>query len=182
MAYIIHDELDTLQVGIDLEKVVIILKEINKNPSKLFYSDDFIHIFHDSKNPKQSSYRNLGFLRALKILHKFKDVRKISYSVSDLGKYLCNYTDNGELLQNMKNILKYLYSIKILIEFIKDNKEVTKVDVDSVLGKEMIYYNYKILGESIPKPFNKAISGELLRLLSEFKVINKNPTSHKYYY
>ncbi len=182
MAYIIHDELDSLQVGIELKKVINIMKDIRKNSSNLFYSDEFIHIFHDSKNPKQSSYRNLGFLRALKILNKFKDVEKTSYSVTDLGKYLCKYTEEKELLQNMKNILQYLYSINILIEFIKDNKEITKEDVDRVLGKEMIYYNKKLLGKAIPKPFNKAISGELLRLLLEFKLLNKNPNSHKYYY
>lgn len=182
LASIIHEELKTLQPGIKIERMVKILKEIRKNTSKTYFAEDFTQLFQNEKSsPHDVSYRNLGMLRALKIFHSIKEGNKISYRITDLGKYVCN-TEDDKIISNLKTILEYLFSIKILIQFIKDKQEVSKEDINDVLGQEMIYYNKKTLGKAIPKPFNKPIGGEILNLLSEFKILKKNLNTKKYYY
>ncbi|GAG03684.1 unnamed protein product [marine sediment metagenome] len=182
IAIIIHEELKTLQPGINIERMLKILKEIKKDTLKTYYPEDFIAIFQNEKSPPRDiSYRNLGMIRALKIVNMIKEGRKVTFRVTDLGKYICSLK-NEEIVQKIKTILKYLYSIQILIEFIKDLHEVSKEDINDILGKEMIYYNKKTLDKAIPKPFNEPIGGELLNLLSSLEILQKNPKTRKFYY
>ena len=180
LANIIHEELKNLQPGINLERLLKILKEIRKETSRSFYPEDFIHIFQDTKSPRDTSYRNLVMLRAMKILRRIEE-KKVNYQITNLGKYVLK-SDDETLVDHLKNIFQYLFSIRILLDFIKDNHEVSKEDICDVLGKEMIYYNKITLGKATSKPYNRVICGVLLVLLVELKILQMNVNTKKFYY
>ena len=95
LASIVHEELKTLQPGIKIERMVKLLKEIRKDTSKTYFAEDFTQLFQNERSPPNDvSYRNLGMLRALKIFHTFKDGKKTSYRITDLGKYVCIIEDD----------------------------------------------------------------------------------------
>lgn len=178
LACIIHNELKNLQPGIKLERMVKIIEEIKKNSSQTYFPENFNLLFQESKSPRDTSYRSLVMLKAMKILHRI-DEKKAIYRITNLGKYICK---NNSIIEDLKIILESLYSIKVLIEFIKDTYEVSKKDIEAILGKEMNYYSYKFLEKATPKPYSAVIGGELLNLLTEFKILHKNSNTKKYYY
>jgi len=107
--------------------------------------------------------------------------KKVNYQITNLGKYVLK-SDDETLVVHLKKIFQYLFSIRILIDFIKDNHEVSKEEIYGVLGKEMTYFNKIILGEATPKPYNRVICGVLLVLLVELKILQKNVKTKKFYY
>jgi len=119
-------------------------------------------------------------LRAMKIIER-KEEKSAIYKITPLGEHFKKQNANSFGFDLLK-IINYLDSIKVLIKFVSDNLEVSAQDISDILGNEMIFYNQILLGKGFKKPFNVPISQTLLDLLVEFRILQLNPQTRKYFY
>jgi len=179
LAYKIYDELKNVQIGTSFRRITQILNEFNNIDLANIKPEDLMYLFRDLKNPRDIVYGNLEMLRAMRILERIKETSAI-YKITALGKYLMKQ-DTYSLGFEILNILNHLDSIKILLQFIKDNLEVESREISNSLGSEMSFYNELIFGKDWKKPFNEPISQTLLSLLTEVKILEKNNETKKFF-
>lgn len=179
LAYKIYDELKNVQIGTTFRRITQILNGFNNIDLANIKPEDLMYLFRDLKNPRDIVYGNLEMLRAMRILERIKETSAI-YKITALGKYLMKQ-DTYSLGFEILNILNHLDSIKILLQFIKDNLEVESREISNSLGNEMSFYNELIFGKDWKKPFNEPISQTLLSLLTEVKILEKNNETKKFF-
>lgn len=177
-AYIVYEEMKNWQPTFKISTLISIIKEFINLRSDEFTPMDFNHLFEDKMHPDEYSYGNLEVLRGLKILKRISETKRI-YKLSPLGELFKN-SNNNIMRSMLYEALNYLRSTKIIIGFLRSKGSANIKEVIDELGKEMIYYNKKLIRKNKPTPFNEARTRAYLNLLSEFKIINKDLITNKY--